>query len=241
VRAIPCDGEPGTPLWTHRVRQQPSGNLIGRVRSLHPVSGRPLIPPLTEVALHRNGRLVTTGRTDEQGVFATGRVQPGLYTLIARTVFEPDDPHLDQQRVDAEVKQDLPVGLLEGRHHRAGFAAFAIEVAPAVALVSADTTGEDESLPALNEPLELDFALIDPLDLLSLTRTRSSGRERTLTGNSSTSTGSRTAPIAAAAALTPLLTSPGSGGGGGGPISFPIIPGGGGGGGGGSIMSPATL
>jgi len=145
VRPIAQQGAAATTLWHHRVRVQPDGRLIGRLRRLHPVTGRPIIARDIEVAIYRNGTLQGQGWTDETGYFEIPRVAPGVYSLVATG-------SLDEDPTMRYVPRD-------DRGLRHGFLTLGIEGLPA-------NKGEIERVQHVAAAaLELDAALVSLVDV----------------------------------------------------------------------------
>ncbi len=147
VRPIPQPGTCGTTLSHHRVRLQPDGRLIGRLRRLQHETGRPIVARDIEIALYRDGQLQGFTWTDEIGYFEFGDLLPGMYSLVATG------------SVSAGSRDEVSTEFDQGLRH--GFLTFGIEVVPA----------HDEpviqliAFQAAMESLEIDAALIDPADL----------------------------------------------------------------------------
>lgn len=145
VRLIPQEGVSATTVALHSVRLQDDGRLIGRLRRLHPVTGRPIVAQEIEVALYRNGTLQALTWTDDIGYFEVPYVAPGVYSLVATGSVKPDP-----------TSTSIP-----GERHglQQGFMALGIQVLAAddaqVLQVAANTATR----------LEIDAALVDVADL----------------------------------------------------------------------------
>lgn len=72
-----------TTLGNNRVERTADGQLIGRLRAVDHLTGRPVDLTVTEVQLIANDELVTTTQTNRYGVFSFSGVAPGFYTLFA--------------------------------------------------------------------------------------------------------------------------------------------------------------
>ncbi len=147
VRPFTQAGTDATTLHHHRVRLQPDGRLLGRLRRLQHDTGRPIIARDIEVALYRDGELQQMSWTDEIGYFEFGDLLPGVYSLVATGSVSTGQ--LD--KVSTESDQGL-------RH---GFLTFGIEVVPA----HESPVIQPIAFFAVPESLEIDAALIDPADL----------------------------------------------------------------------------
>jgi len=65
------------------VRLHPDGRLIGRMRRLHPETGRPVpVSPLS-VFLIRDGVSTAETTADENGEFELNGLEPGAYSVVA--------------------------------------------------------------------------------------------------------------------------------------------------------------
>lgn len=73
---------PGTTLRDHDVHLQADGSLIGRVRALHPDSGRPLRPRDMSAFLLQGGALVAESPVRPNGTFTIEAVEPGIYSFV---------------------------------------------------------------------------------------------------------------------------------------------------------------
>jgi hypothetical protein len=72
-----------TTLGNHRVALTAEGQLIGRLRAVDHLSGRPVDLLVTEVMLLANDATVATTQTNRFGIFSFDNVEPGIYTLFA--------------------------------------------------------------------------------------------------------------------------------------------------------------
>lgn len=153
VKPIPQAGVSATSLSHHQVHLQADGRLLGRLRRLHPVTGRPIIAREVEVAIFRNGSLQGVTWTDEIGYFELPRVAPGVYSLVATGVGSTHDagPVLEIAALSGIAERGL-------QH---GFLAIGIQVLPSL--------GESSVQPVAftdQSALEIDAALVDLADLL---------------------------------------------------------------------------
>lgn len=147
VRAVPQTGAEATTLNHHRVHVQPDGRVIGRLRRLHRETGRPIIARAIEVALYRDGELQQMTWTDEVGYFEFGNMQPGVYSLVATG------------SVSAGSLDEVSTEFDQGLQH--GFLTLGIDVVPANESSAIQQIGFAQA----GEFLEIDGALIDPVDL----------------------------------------------------------------------------
>ncbi len=147
VRPVPQFGADATTLNHHRIRLQPDGRLLGRLRRLQHDTGRPIIARDIEVALYRDGQLQQMTWTDEIGYFEFGDLLPGMYSLVATGSISVGS----LENVSTEFDQGL-------QH---GFLTFGIEVVDADDRPSIQPIAFTE----IQESLEIDAALIDPTDL----------------------------------------------------------------------------
>jgi len=67
---------------SHVVRLQPGGKLVGRMRRIHPQTGRPIPLRRIDVFFIKNGRLVTQTRVRENGVFEVDGLKPGFHSVV---------------------------------------------------------------------------------------------------------------------------------------------------------------
>ena len=74
---------PGTTMRWHRVKLQSDGRVVGRMRRLHPRSGRSLHVTQARVFLLQNNRVVANRSVDALGVFWFTNVAPGVYSVVA--------------------------------------------------------------------------------------------------------------------------------------------------------------
>ncbi len=72
-----------TTLGNHRVTLTPEGQLIGRLRAVDHLTGRPVDLLVTEVMLLANDATVATTQTNRYGIFSFDKVEAGTYTLLA--------------------------------------------------------------------------------------------------------------------------------------------------------------
>ncbi len=72
-----------TTLGNNRVELTGDGQLIGRIRAVDHLSGRPVDLMVTEVQLIANDEPVSSTQTNRYGVFSFSDVKPGFYTLFA--------------------------------------------------------------------------------------------------------------------------------------------------------------
>jgi hypothetical protein len=72
-----------TTLGNNQVQLTADGNLIGRVRAVDHLTGRPVDLMVTEVQLIAKDEIVASTQTSRYGVFNFTGIKPGLYTLFA--------------------------------------------------------------------------------------------------------------------------------------------------------------
>lgn len=130
---------PGTTIRHHAVSLQVDDRLVGRVRRLHPGTGRPLRPRRLSIHMLRNNQVAARATVDEAtGVFEIEDFKPGMYSLVA-------------------VAREYGGTRLEG------FAAFSIAVLPAPAAVSGNATRSTTPVslqPPVENVLEIDFSVV---------------------------------------------------------------------------------
>jgi hypothetical protein len=74
---------PSTSIQSHAVTTLSDGRLIGRVHQIDSINGRPVDVRNTRVMLLRNNDVYAATSTDNFGVFAFTRIEPGYYSLVA--------------------------------------------------------------------------------------------------------------------------------------------------------------
>jgi hypothetical protein len=72
----------GSALTHHRLYLRTDGSLIGRIRVLHPASGRPLRPREMTAFVLRDGALVEESSVERNGTFTFESLQPGVYSFV---------------------------------------------------------------------------------------------------------------------------------------------------------------
>lgn len=72
-----------TTLGNNRVERTADGHLIGRLRAVDHLTGRPVDLKVTEVQLIANDETVAATQTNRYGIFSFTGVEPGFYTLFA--------------------------------------------------------------------------------------------------------------------------------------------------------------
>jgi hypothetical protein len=77
------DAVDATTLGNNRVQLTEDGKLIGRIRAVEHLAGRPVDLMVTEVMLIANDETVQSTQTNRYGIFQFDQVQPGVYTLFA--------------------------------------------------------------------------------------------------------------------------------------------------------------
>ena len=137
--------EPATSIRRHQVRLQADGSLVGRVRRMHPMSGRPLRPNRIRIFVLQNETIVAHVPVAPNGVFMIKNFSPGICSLAA-------------------VARD---NYLTGAE---GFAAFSVSVLPprpAAPLAGGQPAVRLASFQVEDE-LAIDFSLLDYENLPSL-------------------------------------------------------------------------
>jgi hypothetical protein len=146
-QAVPGTGDAvaATSLRSHAVYLQRDGSMIGRVRRLHPGSGRPLRPRRISIYAMRDGRIVGQVQVEGNGVFTIEGLTPGMYSLAA-------------------------VSLGTTKTGFEGFAAFSVNVLPNPQ--AARSAGSVTAIPVAfaqgTGALEIDFSLVDYENLAAL-------------------------------------------------------------------------
>ena len=78
-----AEPEAGTTIRSHSVRLQPDGRLLGRIRRLHPESGRPLRVRRTNVFFIHDDQIVAQTPVNELGTFVVRGIKPGVHSVVA--------------------------------------------------------------------------------------------------------------------------------------------------------------
>ena len=120
------------------MRLQPNGRLVGRVRRLHPQSGRPIHINRTSVFMIRDDRVVGDAVIDELGMFVFDQLSPGVFSLAA-----------------------------VGAEGFAAFSVYVLAMENSVSMVDYEGLVPAAFWQA-PEQLELDIAMIDPRDFAAL-------------------------------------------------------------------------
>ena len=76
-------GTAASTIRGHDVHIQPDGSVIGRVRYLHPETGRSIVAANVNASFIRNGRVIKTTMTDNRGLFRVEGLRSGIYSMVA--------------------------------------------------------------------------------------------------------------------------------------------------------------
>jgi hypothetical protein len=84
---LPKDTDPpSTVLRRHAVEIRPDGTLVGRMRRIHPETGKPTRMRRLNVFLIRNNSVVSQSPVSESGTFTCKDITPGDYSFVAAGV-----------------------------------------------------------------------------------------------------------------------------------------------------------
>ncbi len=102
--------DPAEFVRSHWVRMTAAGELVGRIQTIDPDSGRAVGSESLTIELYQKGKRVGDAQTGSDGSFTIGGLQPGVYALIARgdTGFLAYGlqllPSLDQAGLDSVIR-----------------------------------------------------------------------------------------------------------------------------------------